>query len=215
MHRSLHLVATVVASGLFLGCTSTKTTDTSTGTSSTAAPAVTKTETPNYASAAAEEADKEAIAHIMGAGDTRDKIHGTATFTAAAPKGVKVVVDVDGLTPGKHGIHIHEKADLSDPKLMSVGGHFNPDDADHHHSGTDDPKRHAGDLGNITADAKGHGHLEITTDALSIEGKNGVVGHAIIIHEKEDDLKTQQPPGNAGGRVAGGAIVIATQGQKS
>ena len=215
MHRTLHLAATVIASGIILGCNNNKT-DTSTGGSSTAAPpSITRTETPNYASAAAEEADKEAIAHIMGAGDTRDKIHGTATFTAAAPKGIKVVVDVDGITPGKHGIHIHEKADLSDPKLANAGGHFNPEGAEHHHSGPDDAKRHAGDLGNITADAKGHGHLEITPDALSIEGTNGVVGHSIIIHEKEDDLKTQQPPGNAGGRVAGGAIVLATQGQKS
>jgi len=41
-----------------------------------------------------------------------------------------------------------------------------------------------------------------------------VVGHSIIIHEKVDDLKTQQPPGNAGGRVAGGVIVLATDGQK-
>ena len=213
--RKLYLAATIFASGLMLGCTNNKT-DTSTGTSSsTAAPSVTKAETPNYASAMAEEADKEAIAHIYGAGDTHDKIHGMATFTAAAPKGVKVVVDVDGLTAGKHGIHIHEKADLSDPKLTSAGGHFNPEGAEHHHSGVDDPKRHAGDLGNITVDDKGHGHLELTTDALSIEGKNGVVGHSIIIHEKEDDLKTQQPPGNAGGRVAGGAIIMATQGQKS
>jgi Cu-Zn family superoxide dismutase len=176
---------------------------------------MTKGETPNYASAAAEEADKEAKATIMGAGDTRDKIHGTATFTAAAPKGVKIVVDVIGLTPGKHGIHIHEKDDLSDAKLMNAGGHFNPENADHHHAGADDPKRHAGDLGNISVETDGHGRLELTTDALSIEGKNGVVGHSIIIHEKEDDLKTQQPPGNAGGRVAGGAIVVATQGQKS
>jgi Cu-Zn family superoxide dismutase len=215
MQRTLYLAATIVASGLMFGCNNNKT-NTSTGMSpSSAAPSVTKTETPNYASAMAEEADKEAIAHIYGAGDTHDKIHGMATFTAAAPKGVKVVVDVDGLTPGKHGIHIHEKADLTDPKLMSVGGHFNPDGAEHHHAGTDDPKRHAGDLGNITVNDKGHGHLELTTDALSIEGKTGVVGHSIIIHEKEDDLKTQQPPGNAGGRVAGGAIIMATQGQKS
>jgi Cu-Zn family superoxide dismutase len=211
MHRTLHIAATVIASGVLWGCTST----TKTESAASAPPSASAPQSPNYASAAAaEEAGKEAVAHIYGAGDTHDKIHGMATFTAAE-KGVKVVVDVDGLTPGKHGIHVHEKADLSDPKLMSTGGHFNPDDADHHHAGTDDPKRHAGDLGNITVDNKGHGHLELATEALSVEGNHGVVGHAIIIHEKEDDLKTQQPPGNAGGRVAGGAIVLATQGAKS
>jgi Cu-Zn family superoxide dismutase len=166
----------------------------------------------NTATAAAE-VGKEAVAEIHGAGDTHDKIHGKATFTQEAT-GVKIVVDVEGLTPGKHGIHIHEKADLSDPKLMSAGGHFNPDGASHKHAGPTDAVRHAGDLGNIEADDKGHGHLELTSDALAIEGTRGVVGHSIIIHEKEDDLKTQQPPGNAGGRVAGGAVVLATDGQK-
>jgi Cu-Zn family superoxide dismutase len=166
----------------------------------------------NNAMVAAAEVGKEAVAEIHGAGDTHDKIHGKATFTQEG-NGVKVVVDVDGLTAGKHGIHIHEKPDLSDPKLMSVGGHFNPETT-HKHSSPTDPMRHAGDLGNIEVDSKGHGHLELMDDALMVEGKNGVVGHAIIIHEKEDDMKTQTPPGNAGGRVAGGAIVLATDGQK-
>ena len=167
----------------------------------------------NNAMVASAEAGKEAVAEIHGAGDMHDKIHGKATFTQEG-NGVKIVVDADGLTPGKHGIHIHEKPDLSDPKLMSTGGHFNPADADHKHAGPMDPMRHAGDLGNIEVDSKGHGHLELMDDALMVEGKNGVVGHAIIIHEKEDDMKTQQPPGAAGGRVAGGAIVLATDGQK-
>jgi len=147
-----------------------------------------------------------AKAEIHGAGDTHDAIHGTAMFTAASG-GVKIVVEVMGLKPGKHGIHIHEKADLSDPKLISAGGHFNPGGTEHKHSGPTDPKRHAGDLGNIEVDADGKGHLEITDDALTIDGKAGVIGRSIIIHEKEDDMQTQTPPGNAGGRVAGGAIV--------
>src|SRR5437762_6266475 len=37
---------------------------------------------------------------------------------------VHVVADVAGLSPGKHGFHIHEKADLSDPELKSVGPHW-------------------------------------------------------------------------------------------
>lgn len=216
MKRTMMLAAGLVASGLAWGCTNNGQGDTNSPSKNSAGAnrsTVTGAQTPNYTVEAAE-AGKEAIAHIHGAGDTRDKINGTATFTPAG-NGIKVVVHVQGLTPGKHGIHIHEKADLSDPKLVSAGGHFNPGGAEHKHSGPDDNKRHAGDLGNITADDKGHGQLEVTTDALAIEGANGVVGHSIIIHEKEDDLKTQQPPGNAGGRVAGGAIVLATEGQKA
>jgi len=86
--RKLYFAATIVASGLMFGCNNK--TNTSTGTSSsTAAPSVTKAETPNYASAMAEEADKEAIAHIYGAGDTHDKIHGMATFTAATARSAR------------------------------------------------------------------------------------------------------------------------------
>ena len=188
-----------------LGCTNNKDT-------SPAQTSAVNTVTTDTAVVAADSA-KSAMADIHGAGDTHDAIKGMAMFTAVNG-GVKIVVDVSGLKPGKHGIHIHEKPDLSDPKLLSAGGHFNPDDADHKHAGPNDPKRHAGDLGNIEIDDNGHGHLDLTDDALTVEGPHGVVGHSIIIHEKEDDLKTQQPPGNAGGRVAGGVIVLATDGQK-
>jgi Cu-Zn family superoxide dismutase len=44
---------------------------------------------------------------------------------------------------------------------------------------------------------------------LTIEGKMGVVGHSVIIHAKADDLKSQ-PAGDAGARIAGGAIVLGT-----
>jgi Cu-Zn family superoxide dismutase len=208
--RQAIFAAGIILIGMTFGCANTEKQQAAASDSQfTAAPAPAQ----NSATVAAAEVGKEAVADIHGAGDTHDKIHGKATFTQESG-GVKVSVDVDGLTPGKHGIHIHEKADLSDPKLISAGGHFNPDGANHKHAGPTDTSRHAGDLGNIEVDDKGHGHLDITSDSLAIEGPRGVVGHSIIIHEKEDDLKTQQPPGNAGGRVAGGAIVLATDGQK-
>ena len=147
-----------------------------------------------------------ATAVIQGAGDNKDKIKGTAKFTPASG-GVKVIVDVDGLTPGKHGIHIHENTDLSAPDLKSAGPHFNPGGASHHHAGPNDAERHAGDLGNIEADANGHGHLEMTDDALTVEdAKTGVVGHSIIIHADPDD-EHSQPAGKSGARIAGGAIL--------
>ncbi|MDB5357903.1 MAG: sodC [Phycisphaerales bacterium] len=153
----------------------------------------------------AADAPTEAVAHIHGAGDNKDKITGTATFTPA-DGGVKVVVEVKGLTPGKHGIHIHEKTDLSKPDLSGAGPHFNP--GGHKHGGPDGggAERHAGDLGNIEADADGNGHLEETVKGLSIAGaKDGVIGHSVIIHAGEDDLKTD-PAGKSGARIAGGAI---------
>lgn len=149
----------------------------------------------------------EAVAIIHGAGDNKDKIKGEASFVPEA-EGIKITVDVTGLTPGKHGIHIHQKSDLTAPDLSSAGGHFNPGGASHHHGGPDDATHHAGDLGNIDVDENGHGHLELMSHDLTVEDpKTGVIGHSIIIHAKPDDLKTD-PAGNSGARVAGGAIVL-------
>jgi len=148
-----------------------------------------------------------AVAQIQGAGDHKDKIKGTVTFMQTQDA-VKVLVDVTGLTPGKHGFHIHEKADLSDPKLTSAGPHWNPEG--HKHGAPDHGDHHAGDLGNITADDSGHAKTELTVKGISVSReKNGVVGHSVIIHDKEDDMKTD-PSGNSGDRIAGGAIEAQT-----
>lgn len=132
-------------------------------------------------------------------------VAGTVTFTSAGDE-VKVVADLTGLTPGKHGFHIHEFGDCSDPKGASAGGHFNP--TNHQHGAPDGSDRHAGDLGNIEADASGKAHLEASDKSMKLAGADSIIGHAVIVHEKADDLKTQ-PTGDAGGRVACGVIGIA------
>lgn len=132
-------------------------------------------------------------------------VGGTVTFTASADQ-VKVVADVSGLTPGKHGFHIHEFGDCSDVKAASAGGHFNP--GNHQHGAPEAENRHAGDLGNIEADPSGKAHIEITDKVMKLTGADSIVGHAVIVHEKADDLKTQ-PTGDAGGRLACGVIGVA------
>jgi superoxide dismutase, Cu-Zn family len=132
-------------------------------------------------------------------------VSGTVTFTASGDN-VKVVADISGLTPGKHGFHIHEFGDCSDPKAASAGAHFNP--AHKQHGAPDSGDRHAGDLGNIEADASGKAHVEMTDSVMKLNGADSIIGHAVIVHEKADDLKTQ-PTGDAGGRVACGVIGIA------
>ena len=129
---------------------------------------------------------------------------GTVAFYKVGDK-VKVVADLTGLPPGKHGFHIHEKGDMSAPDLMSTGGHFNP--TGHAHGGPTTSPVHAGDFGNINADANGAAHLELTVSDLSIGTgeKNDIIGKPVIVHAKPDDLSTQ-PSGNAGARIAGGLI---------
>jgi Cu-Zn family superoxide dismutase len=158
-----------------------------------------------------------AVAHMTPSKSATTKpvnndVTGTVTFTQDGDK-VVVVADITGLEPNtRHGIHIHEKGDLSDPGLMSTGGHWNPDH--HMHGGPTTSPVHAGDLGNLDADATGKAHLELTLSDISVGGvKNDVIGHAVIIHAKADDLSSQ-PSGNAGARVSGGVIELETPAAK-
>ncbi len=130
------------------------------------------------------------------------QVKGVVMFTKTND-GAKVLVDLENLKPGKHGFHIHEKGDCSDPKANSAGAHFNP--AHSHHGGVDTPQRHAGDFGNIEADAAGKAHAELTLKGVKFSGDDSIIGKALIVHEKEDDLKTD-PTGNSGDRIACGVI---------
>ena len=132
------------------------------------------------------------------------KVTGTITFTKAGNE-VKVVADITGLTPGKHGFHIHDIGDCSSSDAASAGAHFNP--TQHKHGGPASTDRHEGDLGNIVADASGKAHLD-WTGKMNLTGMNAVLGKSVVVHEKEDDLKTD-PSGNSGARQACGVIVAA------
>lgn len=131
-------------------------------------------------------------------------ISGKVTF-AELEEGLKIDAEVSGVSPGKHGFHIHEKGDCSDAG-NAAGGHFNPDAVPHGDLMKDSfTHAHAGDLGNIEINANGDGKLAILIPGLTLkEGKYGVAGRAVILHEKEDNFG--QPTGNAGGRIACGKI---------
>jgi Cu-Zn family superoxide dismutase len=138
--------------------------------------------------------------------DPTGKTIGTAKIMAEK-KGVKMHVEVAGLSPGEHAIHFHEKGVCTGPDFKSAGGHFNPTHKEH---GFDDPKGpHVGDMRNFTVGADGKAVVDVTderatlspgADSLLLEG-----GTSIVIHAKPDDYKSQ-PAGNAGDRVACGEI---------
>jgi len=145
----------------------------------------------------------KAVAVVFPAKDKTVK--GTITFVQTE-KGVKVVAHLEGLAPGKHGFHVHEFGDCSAPDFMSAGGHFNPTQMSH--GAPTDEARHSGDLGNLVADDKGMATLEWVDPMMQLSGPNSIIGRAVIVHTKEDDLKTQ-PTGNAGAREGCGVIGIA------
>jgi superoxide dismutase, Cu-Zn family len=152
-------------------------------------------------SAFAQEPTK-AIAVLHSASGSQ--VTGTVTFTKMGDT-VQVVADVTGLTPGKHGFHIHEFGDCSAADASSAGSHFNP--MKKPHGAPDSAERHAGDLGNLEADSTGKAHLELKDNMLKLSGENSILGRGLIVHEKVDDWS--QPTGNAGGRLACGVIGVA------
>lgn len=131
--------------------------------------------------------------------------HGSVEF-AKTGAGIEVVAHIEGLSPGKHGFHIHQLGDCTAPDGTSAGGHFNPDG--NPHGAPSDAERHVGDLGNAEADEMGTAHYQWTDTVIAFSGAHSIIGRGVIVHAGEDDL-VSQPTGNAGPRVACGVIGIA------
>lgn len=144
---------------------------------------------------------KKATAELAPA--SKSKVKGTASFVET-DGGVEVTINVEGLKAGDHGWHVHEKGDCSAPDAKSAGEHYNPENKKH--GAPDAAEHHAGDFGNLTAGKDGKATKTFTMQNVSLgDGANSLVGRALIVHDKKDDLKTQ-PSGNAGARVACGVI---------
>lgn len=130
------------------------------------------------------------------------KVKGKVVFTQTAG-GVKIVGEFEGLSPGKHGFHIHEGRDCSGDEAEGAGAHFNP--TVQAHAGPDSFRRHMGDLGNIVADPSGIAHYEKIDRIITLEGRNTIIGRTVVVHADADDFKTQ-PAGASGAKIACGVI---------
>jgi superoxide dismutase, Cu-Zn family len=119
---------------------------------------------------------------------------------------VHIEGSISGLKPNHlHGFHVHEKGDCSDDKAKNAGGHFVVGNMPH--GSPQDAKKHNGDLGNIMANAKGVAKIDVFSDDISLDPKDGksIINRAVVVHADRDDLKGQ-PSGNAGDRVGCGVI---------
>ncbi|HRK55567.1 MAG TPA: superoxide dismutase family protein [Cyclobacteriaceae bacterium] len=131
---------------------------------------------------------------------------GTASFTQTGDRTVRMSIQMTGLTPGEHALHLHEKGDCSAPDATSAGGHWNPGGMQHGKRGVDE--YHAGDVINLIADADGNVSWSEEIEGWSIGGdeSTNILNKGVIVHEKVDDFVTQ-PTGAAGGRIACGVIL--------
>ena len=100
-------------------------------------------------------------------------------------RGLQIKINISGISPGKHGFHIHEYGDLSEG-CGSLCSHYNPTHSVH--GGRNSEERHLGDLGNVIANEKGVVDMTIYDRDLSITGKYSILGRSVVVHEREDDL---------------------------
>jgi Cu-Zn family superoxide dismutase len=127
---------------------------------------------------------------------------GRAT-AAEAPGGLAITLNVEGLAPGEHGVHVHTTGSCEAPKFESAGGHWNPTER---HHGLDNPQgHHAGDMPNLTVAADGTGKLEYTLADGTFAGLLDADGSAFVVHAMRDDQKTD-PSGDSGDRIACGVF---------
>ncbi len=122
--------------------------------------------------------------------------------------GVMMTLALSGLPQGTHGIHIHAVGKCEPPTFESAGPHFNPTSKEH---GKLNPKGyHLGDLPNLEVGEDGNVDLNFLAEGLTLDksAANSLLkgeGTALVIHESEDDYKTD-PAGNSGARIACGVI---------
>jgi superoxide dismutase, Cu-Zn family len=153
-------------------------------------------------------AQMTAAATITGKGIT-----GTAQFTERAQgtgKIVEISVQVKGLTPGRHGVHLHAVG-TCEPDFTAAGGHFDPGPASNTDPDANHPY-HMGDIPNLEAGADGSGAMKIMTTRVTLsDGPLSIFdadGTAIIVHGNEDQGITGAPKSGVSGgpRVACGVV---------
>jgi len=123
------------------------------------------------------------------------------------PHGVLLHVALDGLSPGIHGLHLHERGACEAPDFGSAGGHFAPRGRSHGFFVEEGP--HAGDLPNLFVPASGRVEVDLLATGVTLGA--GVAslldrdGTAVVVHEGADDYESQ-PSGAAGARAACGVV---------
>ncbi|KAI9554616.1 hypothetical protein GHT06_019889 [Daphnia sinensis] len=117
--------------------------------------------------------------------------------------GVRLDGWITGLTPGKHGFHVHTSGDVFSNGCNSTGPHYNPRMAPHGSPKNAANQRHLGDLGNVVANQEGVAFIRMIDSVISLSGPESIMGRALVVHADEDNLTATANPG---ARLACGTI---------
>ena len=117
--------------------------------------------------------------------------------------GLRYTVDVKGMPPGTHGVHVHMIGRCDAPDFTTAGAHWNPTAMKHGAMNAQGP--HEGDLPNLIIGTDGRGTLGVTIPGGTMAALLDADGAALVVHAAADDLKTD-PSGNSGGRIACGVL---------
>ncbi len=138
---------------------------------------------------------------------------GTASFRAVSG-GVLIELDLYGLPPGPHGMHLHTSGQCDAKSGFMKAGPILSLRPGRRHGYLARGGPMTGDLPNQFAHADGRLKASIVTNAFTLgNGKRSIFdrdGVSLIVKKRGDDYRTQ-PIGNAGDRIACG-VVVRTQG---
>jgi Cu-Zn family superoxide dismutase len=117
--------------------------------------------------------------------------------------------DLTDLTPGIHGVHVHQNPDCGpaekDGKTvpgLAAGGHYDPDGAGHHAGPYGDG--HLGDLPALYVDAEGTATQPVLAPRIRI---SDLKGHSLVIHAGGDNYSDHPKKlGGGGARMACGIV---------
>lgn len=120
------------------------------------------------------------------------------------PSGMVIIrLNLKGLPPGNHAIHLHETGDCSAPDFKSAGGHIA---GDRQHGALNPDGPHPGDMPNLTVPDSGaviaDGFLPFLSVGEMLQDGDGA---AFVMHDGTDDYQSQ-PAGDAGDRIACGVF---------
>jgi Cu-Zn family superoxide dismutase len=114
---------------------------------------------------------------------------------SARLQGQQLAIEVSGLAPGPHGLHLHAVGRCEGPDFAGAGPHWNP--ANRKHGSANPQGPHLGDLPNLEVGADGRGAATFSVPDGLVDGD----GAALVIHASPDDYRTD-PSGNSGARIA-------------